>query len=50
MKKRKSVSLTLGRGEKSKKGGLTACDRDWETVNESPALIRLFINSICLSL
>ena len=27
MKKRKSVSLTLGRGEKSKKGGLTAKGR-----------------------
>ncbi len=27
MKKRKSVSLTLGRGEKSRKGGLTAKGR-----------------------
>ena len=27
MKKRKAVSLTLGRGEKSKKGGLTAKGR-----------------------
>ena len=27
MRKRKSVSLTLGRGEKSKKGGLTAKGR-----------------------
>ena len=27
MKKRKSVSLTLGKGEKSKKGGLTAKGR-----------------------